>query len=221
MTLAIYVIVMIVYNILAFTIFKNYTSVFWASYAFMMLAFVVQFISMVLAFKTADVETAFFGIPLASLSFYYLFAELFVSAVFMIFQMASLTLALVLQIVLLAAFLVVAIISLMSRDTVQEMGETIRQKVASIKSINIDIDMLMQSCTDPELKASLRKVSETVKYSDPMTNASVANVEQSIFQKISELRMYCNGHQVEEAKRSCSELELLFAERNKMLLVSK
>ena len=64
----IYVILLAVFNLLVFTIFKTHTSVFWISYVFMTLAFVLQIVSMFLSFKTADVETAFFGIPLASFS---------------------------------------------------------------------------------------------------------------------------------------------------------
>ena len=70
----IYVILLGVFNLLVFTIFKTHTKVFWLSYAFMTVAFIVQILSMFLSFKTADVETAFFGIPLASFSIYYLCA---------------------------------------------------------------------------------------------------------------------------------------------------
>lgn len=80
----IYVILLGVFNLLVFTIFKTRTNVFWLSYAFMTLAFVVQIISMFLSFKTADVETVFFGIPLASFSIYYLCAALVIGALFMI-----------------------------------------------------------------------------------------------------------------------------------------
>lgn len=113
----IYVILLGAFNLLVFTIFKTRTNVFWLSYAFMTVAFAVQIVSMFLSFKTADVETAFFGIPLASFSIYYLCASLVVGVVFMIFQNAGFTLAMVIQVLVLAAFLIIAIISLLARDT--------------------------------------------------------------------------------------------------------
>ena len=217
----IYVILFGVFNLLVFTIFKTRTSVFWLSYAFMTLAFAVQIASMFLSFKSADVETAFFGIPLASFSVYYLCAALVIGALFMIFQRAGFTLALVIQVLVLAAFLVVAIISLMARDTVQQIGDTIKENVTNHKSVLADIEMLGESCADPELKEALRKLSETVKYSDPMTNDSVAGVEQRIMQKISELRICMDDSQIAEAKQACKELERLYVERNKKLALSK
>lgn len=217
----IYAILLGVFNLLVFVIFKKRTDVFWVSYGFMTLAFVVQIVSMLLAFKTADVEAAFFGIPLASFSVYYLCAALVIGALFMIFQQASFTLALVIQLLVLAAFLVVAIISLMARDTTQQIGQNIRENVTNLKSVLVDIEMMRDACAEPELKEMLRKLSETVRYSDPMTNESVAGVEQRIMQKVSELRINLDDGQLAAAKQSCVELERLYVERNRKLAISK
>lgn len=217
----IYVILLGVFNLLVFTISKSRNDVFWLSYGFMTFAFVVQIISMFLSFKSADVETAFFGIPLASFSVFYLCAELVIGALFMIFQMASFTLALVIQVIVLAVFLIIAIISLLARDTVQQIGDNVKEHVSNLKSILVDIEMLMDGCTDPELKADLRKLSETVKYSDPISNEAVADVEQRIMRKISELRINIDDNQIADAKQSCADLERLYVERNKKLAISK
>ena len=217
----IYVILLGVFNLLVFTISKSRNDVFWLSYGFMTLAFVVQIVSMFLSFKSADVETAFFGIPLASFSVFYLGAELVIGALFMIFQMASLTLALVIQVLVLAVFSIIAIISLLSRDTVQQISDNVKEHVSNLKSVLVDIEMLMDGCTDPELKASLRKLSETVKYSDPISNEAVADVEQRIMRKISELRINIDDNQIADAKQSCADLERLYVERNKKLAISK
>lgn len=217
----IYVILLGVFNLLVFTIFKTHTSVFWLSYAFMTVAFLVQIVSMFLSFKTADAETAFFGIPLASFSIYYLCAALIVGAVFMVFQNAGFTLAMVIQVLILAAFLIIAIISLLARDAVQAIGENVKQNVTNHKSILIDIEMLGSSCSDPELKQALAKLADTVKYSDPMSTAAIELVEQRIMRKISELRVSMDNEQTSEALKACRDLELLYVERNKKLALSK
>ena len=217
----VYAILLGVFNMLVFTIFKNRTNVFWISYGFMTLAFAVQIVSMLLAFKPGDVETAFFGIPLGSFSVFYLCAALAVGAVFMIFQKAGTTLALVIQVLVLAVYLIVAIISILSRDTVQQISDNVKTNVTNLKSVVVDVEMLMDGCTDPELKASLRRLAETVKYSDPMTNEAVADVEQRIMRKLSELRMHVDDGQIEEAKKACADMERLYIERNKKLAISK
>jgi hypothetical protein len=221
LTALIYAILVGVYNLLVFVIFKERSSVFWMSYGFMTLAFGVQVVSMFLSFKKADVETVFLGLPLASLSVYYLVAELCVSTIFMVFQNTGTTIPLVIQTIILAAFLVIAIIALMVRDTVQIIGDSVKQKVVEHKAINVDVDMLVANCSNAELKTKLRKLSETIKYSDPMTNEVVADVEQRIHGKISNLRDYCENNAIDEAIKACSALEQLYVERNKKLLISK
>lgn len=217
----IYVILLGVFNLLVFTIFKTRTDVFWLSYAFMTIAFIVQIVSMFLSFKTADVEAAFFGIPLASFSIYYLCASLVVGAAFMIFQNAGFTLAMVIQVLILAAFLIVAITSLLARDTVQAIGDNVKQNVTNLKSVLVDVEMLASSCTDPELKQALNKLVDTVKYSDPMSTAAIELVEQRIMRKISELRVSMDNNQIPDALRACKDLEMLYVERNKKLALSK
>lgn len=217
----IYVILLGVFNLLVFTIFKNRTNVFYLSYAFMTLAFVVQIVSMLLAFKTTDVETAFFGIPLASFSVYYLCAALVIGLLFMIFQSASFTLALVIQLLVLAAFLVIAILSLMARDTTVQINDDYKEKRTFRETQRVEIELLRDSCADAELKESLRKLAETVKYSDPMSTEAVADVERRIMQQFSELRVCLEDGRVGEAKDACRALERLYIERNRKLAISK
>jgi hypothetical protein len=191
------------------------------SYGFMMLAFAAHIASIFLAFKKAYVEAVFFGLPLASLSVYYLVAELCVSAIFMIYQVVGTTIPLVIQAIMLAGFAVVAIIAIMARDTAQAISDTVERKVAQHKAFSVDVDVLLAGCTDAALKPKLRKLSEIIKYSDPMSNDAVADVEQRILQKVAELGAYCESNEAEEAGKTCSAIELLYVERNKKLLVSK
>jgi len=217
----IYIILLFVFNILVFTVFKKHTGVFWVSYVFMTAAFIVQIASVYLSFKKSDIESVFFGIPLASLSVYYLCAELAAGTVFMIFQQAGVKLALVIQILMLAAYAVVAIISLMARDTVREVESGIKEKVADLRSVLVDIEILRDGCEDPELKEKLRKLSETVKYSDPISNEAVEDVEQRIRWKVAELKACVEDSNTEGAAKACKELEMLYSERNKKLAISK
>jgi hypothetical protein len=217
----IYAILFMTYNLVIFMIFKNKESVFWLSYGFMVIAFTIQIVSMLLSFKNTEIETIFFGIPLVSLSIYYLLAEFFCSLVFMIFQGAGFKIAFIVQIVLLAGFSIIAIIALTARDAVQDISQVVKEGVSFIKSINVEVDMLIEKCDNLELKTALKKLATTVKYSDPISNYTVAYIEQSIMQKLYETRIYFEEQKYIEAKSACKELELLFVERNKKLLISK
>ncbi len=217
----IYLIVFAVLNLLIFLIFEEKNGVFWVSYAFFCIAFIVQIVSMFLAIRGQDVEAVFFGIPLASLSLFYFFAAVFVAAVFMIFQNAPMKLAVALQIIIVAVYAVVAIIALLSRNVAQDVADNVKVGVTAIKTMQVEVEMLMAQVSDATLKNSLRKLSETIRYSDPMSNEAVAGIEDQIMQALSELRILCENNQSIEAIGACKSVELLFMQRNKLLKATK
>lgn len=221
MTAMIYAIIFAVFNLLVFVIFKQKNGVFWMSYAFMCLAFIVQIVSMVLALKSLDTETVFMGIPLASLSFYYFFAAIFAGAVFMVFQVAPFTLALIVQVLIVAIYAVVAILAIMARDNTQQISDHVKESVAAIQTLKVEIEVLVPQVSDPALKNALKKVCETVKYSDPMSNDAVADIENQIMQTVNELRVYIDNNNNAEAIRKCKDIEVLFLQRNSLLKATK
>lgn len=221
MTAVIYAIIFAVFNLLVFVIANEKNGVFWMSYAFMCIAFVVQIGSMLLALRSLETETVFMGIPLASLSLYYFFAAIFVGAVFMFFQNAPFKLALVLQILILAIYVVIAIMALMSRNVVQDVNDNLRENVEAIKTLVVDVDVFIPQVNDPALKKSLKKVSETIKYSDPMSNAAVTDIEEQIMQTVNELRINIENSRNAEAIQTCKDIEVLFMQRNSLLKATK
>lgn len=221
MTAVIYAIIFAVFNLLVFVIVNKKNEVFWMSYVFMCIAFVVQIVSMLLALRSLETETVFMGIPLASLSLYYFFAAIFAGAVFMFFQNAPFKLALVLQVLILAIYVVIAIMALMSRNVVQDVNDNLKENVEAIKTLAVDVDVFIPQVNDPALKKSLKKVSETIKYSDPMSNAAVADIEEQIMQTVNELRINIENSRNEEAIQTCKDLEVLFLQRNSLLKATK
>ena len=67
----------------------------------------------------------------------------------------------------------------------------------------------------------MKKLSETIKYSDPMTNSAVTTQEQMIMQYMAELRTIFDSGDINAVKELCNKIELLFVERNKKLMISK
>ena len=217
----IYLIAFALFNLIVFFAFTQRGNVFWLSYAFMAIAFVVQMCSTFFAFQKLDVESAFFGIPLVSLSLYYFFAAIFVGGVFMFFQFAPIQLALVLQALILGVYAIVAILSLMGRDVVQDTNDHIRQSVSAVSTMNAEVSVLLAQAADPALKTALKKLGDTIRYSDPMSTPAVANVEGEIGQSLTELRVLCENGRSAEAAECCRRLEMLFLRRNQLLKASK
>lgn len=218
----IYLVIFLVYNLLIFLVFKGFNAVFWISYGFMLAAYLLHIACVFSIVKNLSVRAVFFGIPLGAFSVYFVAAEFFTSLVFMFFRrQASVKVTVVIQAILLCVFIVIALVSIMTRDAVQNVDSKIKENVSFIKGINVDVEMLLQRSDDAEVKGALKKLSETVKYSDPMSNKVVAMQEQMIMQYLAELRVKFDAGDMAAVKELCSKIELMFVERNKKLMVSK
>ena len=222
MTGVIYLVIFGIYNLFVFLVFKDYNNIFWISYAFMLLAYFIHIGCIYSIITHVSVKTVFFGIPLASFSVFFVGAEFFVSLVFMIFkEVAGVKVTVFIQALLLAAFVVIAIISIMTRDTALHVDQKIKENVLFINAIKVDIDMLVERSTDADVTAVLKKLSETVRYSDPMSNSVVAMQEQMILQTMVDLRGAFDDGDMAQVKELARKVELLFIERNKKIMISK
>ncbi|MCR4791783.1 MAG: hypothetical protein K5871_03470 [Lachnospiraceae bacterium] len=222
MAALIYFVIFVAYNLIVFLVFKGFNNVFWISYVFMLLAYLIHIGCAFFIGKNLSVKAAFFGIPLFSFSIFFVCAEFFASFVFMIFRnQASPKIAVLIQALLLCIFIVIAIISIMTRDVVADVDKKIKDSVSSLKGLNVDVEMLAQRSTDPETTGALNRLSETIKYSDPMTHPAVAMQDQMIMQYMPELRMAFDSGDMAKVKDLCGKIELLFVERNKKLMAVK
>ena len=219
MAALIYFVIFVAYNLFVFLIFKNYNNIFWISYVFMIIVYLIHIGCTFYIGKNLTVRAAFFGISLFSFSVYFAFAELFVSFVFMIFRTsANVRVAVLIQSLLLCIFVVIAVVSLMTRDVVSDVDKKIKENVGNIRGLNVDVEMLIQRCTDTETTSALNKLSEIIKYSNPMSTNAVATQDQMIMQYMPELRMAFDSDDMEKVKDLCKKLELLFIERNKKIM---
>ena len=227
----IYAAVFIIYNLIVLLLFSGKTAVYWISYAFMCLAFVANIGALGAAFKRDRAgnvgEAIFWGIPLFSFSIFYFFGELFLSFVFMLFRKhASIKLTIVLQVIFLLVFIIFAMLALISRDAASDVSANVATKVREMKLLGADVAALERDCTDRELKAQLHKVTEAIQYADPMSNDSVALLDDQIWNAAASLEDFCRDADTDaEAKQNalatCKQLLSQIAKRNDRLRLSK
>lgn len=99
----------------------------------------------------------------------------------------------------------------MGRVEITRVGDKIEKKVFDIKSVQIDVEILIETETDTDTKIALKKLSEKIRFSDPMSNEMLAGVEAEISRKAIELKT------AEDKKEIISAIEYLLSERNKKI----
>ena len=85
----------------------------------------------------------------------------------------------------------------------------VEKKVFYIKSLQVDAEMLANTETDPEVKVALTKLAEAIRFSDPMSNEVLADIEAEIAAKVKELKTAENKAEIIKV------LDSLITERNK------
>ena len=125
------------------------------------------------------------------------------------------------QILLLAVFAIFAILSIAGRDATKAVNDDYKSKRNGIKSLSVDVELLAKDISDPTLKKALSRLAENIRFSDPMTNDVVADVDSRIRQGIEDLREACEEGRTEEAAALCARVDRMLVERNRKLFVTK
>ena len=220
--LSLSVLAMGVYNLIVFFCFSNFNPVFWICYGFTMAAFVIQLLTLMLAFRTFTVEAAFFGIPVASLSFYYLGVQVATSIVLMLAKgFVSVKVALFIQLIILAVYLFMVIVAFLARNSAVAISNHYKTQVFNLRATLVEVETMAGGCGDAKTKEALLALAEKIRYSDPMMVPGLEDVNTRIQGKLNELRGQLDASDYENGCKSCQALERLYAERNSKLAISK
>ena len=210
MAYAVLAIVFVLFNVIAIAVPTAKTSTFWIAYVFTTIAFASQIAIWKFAFKGADtLKSKFLGIPLISVGITYLIIQLITFTIFMAFPIAPSWIAIVVCALILGISAISLIGTETGREEINRVEEKVEKKVFYIKSLQVDIEMLASDETDDDIKAALTKLVEKIRFSDPMSNDVLADIEAEITAKVKELKTAENKTEIIKV------LDSLLTERNK------
>ena len=211
------------YNIILFTIVGfNNSAAFRISYLFMMASVALIIVARMATFK--DRITArdwFFGYPILRWGYIYLIAEFIASVVFMALPDSNVKVALIVQLFIMAIFLVFAVSCLFAKETIGEMEEKVKDKVLFIRSMQADLLTIVDKCSDPVTKTMIKRFAEKMRLSDPMSHETLFELEKDIALEISRLKSDVELRNFESAKERYSNVDQLLDERNRKCKILK
>ncbi len=209
-------IVFALFNVIAFVIPTDKTATFWTAYVFSVVAFAVQIPLWKIALGKKDtLKSKFLGIPVIHVGITYLIIQLIAFAVFMILPTLPVWLAVVVCAIILAISVLCAIAGQAGANEINRVEEKIKVKRAFIQFLQTDIETLVESETNSETKAALKKLAEKVRFSDPMSHEMLGDLESRISAKVEEMKTAA------DKKTLIAKIELLLTERNKKCKILK
>lgn len=222
-------IVVIVYSVILFAVcgFEDHTSPFWLSYAFMLLGIAVGVCtSLKLSTYTIQPRDWLFGYPIMRHTVIYLVIEFVASTVFIALECSGNTdfpewLPFVAQLVILAIHVVLIISCFFVQETIMDVQNKVKDSTSFIKLLTVDIEMVIEKTCDEGAKKAFKDLADRVRYSDPMSNDNLFELEKQITLCVNEADNYITYGNVEGALACCERANLLLTERNKKVKVLK
>lgn len=186
----------------------KYTPSFWIGYIFITIAFIGQLICTYFALKDNDSKKTFYNISLISTSYTGLILSFIFGGLCMIISPLPYWVGIILCAIVLGLNAIAVVKASIAIDIVGEIDEKVKERTFFIKSLTVDAENLISRAKSEAVKAECKKVYEAIRYSDPMSNNALSEIEESIMLRFAE---FSNSPATETAE----ELLALLAERNK------
>lgn len=177
-------IVLIVFTVIAFAAPFEKTPVFWVSFVFGLLAICFQIPLWNKALGGETLKSKFLGFPILYIGMAYLIIQLIASIIMMAVPGMPLWIVIIIDVIILAIACVLATSGGVARTAIEETEEKIQAKTSFIKGLKADVDILLSKETDTEVKEALKKLSDELRYSDPMSDSALESIEAEISDKL-------------------------------------
>lgn len=203
-------------SVIAFTIPSAKTTAFWISYAFTVIAFAAQIAIWKAALGRAEsLKSKFLGFPVVHIGMVYLVVQIIAFAVFLFAPALPVWSAIVAGAVIAGSSAICMIAADVGRSEIAQVSAKAREGTFYIKQLQTDIESLADTETNAETKTALKQLAEKIRFSDPVRDAQITDIENRITAKISEMKS------ATDKSRIINELNSLLDERNKKIKILK
>lgn len=214
-------IALVAFNVITFAVANETVGIsvvgssFWFGYSFITIAFIGNLICSLLFFKEENKSKVFLNIPIINLAYSALVVSLIVGAVAMAVPQIPYWVGMIVDVLVLAFYAIATVKASVAADRVNDVEQKIKVQTFFVKSLTVDAESLMARAKSDEMKAETKNVYEAVRYSDPMSNDALVNIENQIQNEFNAFAVAVKNNDITLAKSSADELVILINDRNK------
>lgn len=203
-------------SIIAFAVPIAKTATFWIAYVFTAAAFAAQIgIWKTALGKEGTLKSKFLGFPIVHIGIVYAIIQVIAFAVFL-FAPTLPTWSAIVVCPIIAGLSAVCMISAdAGRNEIERVEAKVQNKVFYVREMQADIELLADNESDAAVKTALTHLAEKIRFSDPMSNEQLADLENKISIKAAELKTASSKLEI------ITELNSLLDERNKKCKILK
>ena len=200
----------------------KYTGAFWIAYAITTVVFVLHLAFALMALKDAgsSKQKLFLNIPIIWISYVGLIITIIAGALCMLNSFLPMWVAGIAMGIVLAIFLLSIVKTKIAIQAVEDIGARVQVSTSFIKDLRVDAESLVGRAS-PASRDICSKVSESLRYSDPVSNELSAGVDNDLRVKFDEFAAAVKGGDDSKAGALGKELLELIDERNKKCRAGK
>lgn len=203
-------------SIIAFAVPTTKTATFWIAYVFTAAAFAAQIgIWKTALGKEETLKSKFLGFPVVHIGIVYAIIQTVAFAVFLFLPTLPVWSAIVACSVIAGVSAVCMISADAGRNEIERVEAKVQKKVFYIRELQADIELMADTETGADIKTALTQLAEKIRFSDPMSNEQLADLENKISIKAAELKTTTSKLEI------ITELNSLLDERNKKCKILK
>ena len=197
--------------------------VFWLSFVFGIISIAVQLYVLKSAFgKDENPRSKFYGFPIATIGFAYMVAQLLLSLIFMaIGFVCPMWIPVIVYVVLLGGASVGFIAADVTRDEIERQDVVLKADTECMQNLRSIVYPLAGQVSDVACVEELKKLAEEFKYSDPVSNNHIKEIEGELAALVGELQKAVVDTDAEAIKLLCQKIKISLTERNRLCKLSK
>ena len=219
-------IALVLYNLIVFLVpFDRENAVFWISYGFTLVAYIVTCVSVYMgALKSEDAKSGFYTFPTVRIGLNYGVVQLIVGLVAMavgplleeLWWLPTLAYAIGLGVVI-----VMLLIAAGTVDQIKNMDGQLKARTYQIRALQSKVNPLVGQCADDAAVKAVSNLAEELRYSDPVSSPKVAEAEQELTAVVDALVDAVADGEAAVIVNLCGKATILLKERNRLCKLYK
>lgn len=213
-------IALVVFNVITFVSAANTIGIsnagagFWVGYVFITIVFVANLVCSFLFFKEENIDKIFLKLPIIYIAYIALIVSLIAGAIAMAILVIPYWVGIVVDVMILAVYAIAIVQVNTAADVVSEIDDRVKAQTFFIKSLTADAQTLMSFAQSDDVQTECKKVYESIRYSDPMSNDALAQIDNQIQNEFYVFSGAVKDGDTELVKSSADRIVTLVHERN-------
>ena len=193
---------------------------FWITYGCTWAALVFAGITVAIAFNKKELKSKIFGIPVHCVGYTVVILQLLIDGVVMgvgNWYEVKFWIPLIVEVILFGLAIIAVTIRNEYRNFIDKIDEKDVKKKEFIKELRVEVDSLVKSNRIEVLKPELEKLAETVRFTDPVSDNAVIDIEDQIVTEFESLQKAISDGDADKARTQVEKILNLLDERKARL----